>query len=60
MIGAFFYGERLRKHGGHGAVVLVRVRNVVRVELHLVVVEVEDRRVRELAIRLRNIASAHP
>ena len=38
-------GERLRNGRRRGAIVLVRIVNVVRVELHLVVVEVEVRRV---------------
>jgi hypothetical protein len=52
-------GQRLREEARHGAIVLVGVVNVVGVELQLVVVEVEDRRLHELAVRIRTIAPAH-
>ena len=52
--------ERLRKEEGSGAIVLVGIVDIVRVELELVVVDVQDRRLHELAIRIRIIASAHP
>lgn len=52
--------ERLRKEGRHRAIVVVGIVEPVGVELDLAVVEVEDRRVREVAIGIRNIASAHP
>ena len=51
-------GKRLRKQARRGAIVVVGVVNVVGVELHLVVVEVEDRRLHELAVRIRTIAFA--
>lgn len=56
---AFSVEEGLRKEGGRRAVVLIRVRDVIRVEPHLAVVEVEVRGVRELAVSVWNIAPAH-
>ena len=44
--------ERFRNGCRRRAIVVVRIVNVVRVELHLVVVEVEVRRVVELAIAI--------
>ena len=52
--------EIFRDEARRGTVVLVGVVNPVGVELDLAVVEVEDRRVRENAISVRIIASAHP
>src|SRR3989344_1550504 len=51
---------RLREEGRRGTVVVVGIVEPVGVELHPVVVEVEDRRVREVAIGLRRIVSTHP
>ena len=51
---------RLREEGRRGTVVVVGIVEPVGVELHPVVVEVEDRRVREVAIGLRRIASIRP
>lgn len=53
--------ERLREEGRSGAIVLVGVDVPVGVELDLAVVEVEveDRRVREVAIGVRIIAPIH-
>jgi hypothetical protein len=45
--------ERLRSDAGSGTKVVIRVVNPVRVELELVVVEVEVRCVDELAIAIR-------
>jgi len=42
-----FDEERLRKDGGRGPIVVVRIVDIVRVELELVVVEVEVRSVVE-------------
>lgn len=50
--------ERLREETGRGTVVVVRIVDLVRVELELVVVEVEDRGVRELALVARNLLSS--
>lgn len=52
--------ERLREEGRSGTVVLVGVVEPVGVELDLAVVEVEDRRVREVAIGVRNIVPVRP
>ncbi len=49
--------ERLRKERRSGAVVVVRIVDPVRVELELAVVEVEDRRVRKLALVTRRLPS---
>lgn len=57
---AFSAEEELRKEGGRRAVVLIRVRDVIRAEPHLAVVEVEVRGVREHAASVGNIAPAHP
>lgn len=54
-----FQEERLRDEARGRAVVVVGIDDVVRVELELAVVEVEDRRVRELAIGLKVIVSTH-
>jgi hypothetical protein len=43
-------GERFRNRCRRGTIVVVRVVNVVRVELHLAVVEVEVRRVVKLPV----------
>ncbi len=51
--------ERLRDKGRSGTIVLVGVVVPVGVELDLAVVEVEDRRVREVAIGIRIIAPTH-
>ena len=50
---------RLREEGRRGTVVVVGVVVPVGVELDLAVVEVEDRRVREVAIGVRIIAPTH-
>ena len=50
--------RRLREETGRGTVVVVRIVDLVRVELELVVVEVEDRGVRELALVVRNLLSS--
>lgn len=52
--------ERLREKGRSGTVVLVSVVAPVGVELDLVAVEVEDRRVREVTIGVWIIAFIHP
>jgi hypothetical protein len=57
---AIYPKERLREEPGGGTVVVVRIADIVRVELHLVVVEVEVGRVRELTIAIRIIVFAHP
>lgn len=41
-------------------VVLVRIRHIVGVELELVVVEVEDRRLREVTIRIQSFTTFRP
>ena len=56
---AFSDKERLREERRRGTVVLVGIVDLVRVELDLAVVEVEDRRVREVAIGIRIIALIH-
>lgn len=53
-------GERLREERRSGAVVAIGVVAPVGVELDPVVVEVEDRGVREVAIGIRIIVSVHP
>jgi hypothetical protein len=55
-----FYKERLRKEAGHGTIVVVRIVVPVRVELQLVVVEVEDRGVGEALIIVRILVFVHP
>ena len=50
--------ERLREKAGRGAIVVVSVAHPVGVEPHLAVVEVEDRRVVELAIDARILPSS--
>ena len=55
----FLAVERLREEGRRGAMVLVGIVVPVGVELDLAVVEVEDRRVREVAIGVRIIAPIH-
>jgi hypothetical protein len=50
--------EGLRKEEGSGAIVLVDVVDIVRVELELVVVDVQDRRLHKLAIRIRIIPTS--
>ena len=55
---AFLDEERLREETGSRAVVVVRIVDLVRVELELVVVEVEDRGVRELVLVTRNLPSS--
>lgn len=50
--------ERLREETRRGAVVVVRIVDLVRVELELVVVEVEDRGMRELVLVTRNLLSS--
>jgi hypothetical protein len=52
--------ERLREEPRSGTVVVVRLVDLVRVELHLVVVEVEVGSVRELAIAIGIIVFVHP
>jgi hypothetical protein len=52
-------GQRLREEARRGAIVLVGVVEVVGVELQLVVVEVEDRCLHELVVRVRTIAPTH-
>lgn len=52
--------ERLRKERRRGTIVVVRIVDRVRVELDLVVVELEVRGVREVAVGIRSIASAYP
>lgn len=52
--------ERLREERRGRTIVVVRIRDVVRVKLNPVVIEVEVRRVRELAISVRIIVFAHP
>ncbi len=47
---AFLTKERLRSEPGSRPEVVIRIVNIVRVELELVIVEVEVRRVREVAI----------
>lgn len=54
------FRERLREKRRSGAIVGVGVVAPVGVELDLAVVEVEDRRVREVAIGIRIIVSVHP
>ena len=56
--GAFWNEKRLREERGGGTIVVVGIVEPVRVELHLAVVEVEDRRLVELAVRIRIIALA--
>lgn len=48
--GISFFGKRFRDRSRSGAIVVVCISNVVRVELHLAIVEVEVRSVVELAI----------
>ncbi len=50
---------RLREEPGSRTVVVVRVVDIVRVELELAVVPVEDRRVLEATIGLRIFAISH-
>ena len=52
--------ERLRGETRGGTVVLVRIVDVVRVELDLVVVEVEVRSVTEADIGIRIFVFVHP
>ena len=54
------YTEILREKPRHGAIVLVGIRHIVGVELELVVIEVEDRRLREVAIRIRSFTTFLP
>lgn len=44
----------LRNEARHGAIVLIRIRHIVGVELELVVIPVEDRRLGEVVIRIRS------
>ena len=57
LLGAICSEERLRKERRRRAIVIVRIVDLVRVELELVVVEVEDRRVRKLALVTRHLSS---
>ncbi len=52
--------EELRNETGGRPVVVVRIRHVVRVELDLVVVEVEVRGLVEADIGIRIFVSTHP
>lgn len=52
--------ERLRKESRRGTIVLVGIAEPLRVELDLVVVEVEVRGLREIAIGIRIIARVCP
>jgi hypothetical protein len=52
-VAPFLKGERLRREPRRGAIVVVGIVNIVRVELDLVVVEVEVGRLREHAITVR-------
>ena len=54
----FLAVERLREEGRRGAIVLVGIADPVRVELDLVVVEVEVRGVVERTVRVRIITPA--
>lgn len=50
----------LRKKPRHRPVILIGIRHIVGVELELVVIEVEDRGVPELVIRIRSFTTSHP
>ena len=52
--------ERLRDEPRRGAIVVVGIAHPVRVELDLAIVEVDDRRLVELAVRIRIIAPVRP
>ena len=52
--------ERLRNEARRRAIVVVHIRDIVRVELELAVVQVEVRRAREPTIGARIIVFAHP
>ena len=54
------FEKRLRNGTGGRAIVVVGIVEPVGVELELAVVEVEDRRVLELAISIRIIVFTHP
>ncbi len=51
--GAFHKEEKLREGAGNGAIVVVDIADIVRVELELVVVEVPVRRVVEANLGIR-------
>ena len=50
----------LRKEPRDGAIVVVGIGHIVRVELELAIIEVEDGSLRKDAIRIRSFTTFHP
>ncbi len=54
-----FCEEELRNEAGGGTIVVISIRHIVRIELKLVIIEVQDRSLREHTIAIRKSTSIH-